>query len=111
MANDLICDDDDIVFIDACYQRLEKHEKTKYKTFLVAMQPGKRKQLPKNSILSQVEYIKSQIRANVEHPYHWLKCIFGLKKLCYRGLYKMLKCYMPLVLEHCCPTIFQNSAS
>lgn len=88
MADDLICDDDDTVFVDAGYQGLEKHEKTKDKTVLVAMRPGKRKQLPKNSILSQIEYLKSQIRAKVEHPFHWLKCIFGLKKLRYRGLYK-----------------------
>ena len=60
----------------------------KDKTVLIAMRPGKRKQLPKDSILSQFEYLKSQIRAKVEHPFHWLKCIFGLKKLRYRGLYK-----------------------
>lgn len=88
MADDLICDDDEIILADAGYHGLEKHQKTKDKTVLVAMQPGKRKQLPQNSIPSQFEYIKSQIRAKVEHPFHWLKCIFGLKKLRYRGLYK-----------------------
>jgi len=88
MADDLIRDDDDTVSVDSGYQGLEKHEKTKDKTVLIAMRPGKRKQLPKDSILSQFEYLKSQIRAKVEHPFHWLKCIFGLKKLRYRGLYK-----------------------
>lgn len=88
MADDLIDDEDDVIFADAGYQGLEKHEKTKNKTVLVAMRPGKRKQLPQNSILSRLEYLKSQIRAKVEHPFHWLKCIFGLTKLRYRGLYK-----------------------
>ena len=88
MADELICDEDDTVFVDAGYQGLEKHEKTKDKAVLVAMRPGKRKQLPKDSALSQIEYLKSQIRAKVEHPFHWLKGIFGLKKLRYRGLYK-----------------------
>ena len=88
MADDLIRDNDDTVLTDAGYQGLEKHEKTKGKAVLVAMRPGKRKLLSKNSILSQIEYLKSQVRAKVEHPFHWLKCIFGLKKLRYRGLYK-----------------------
>ncbi len=88
MADDLIRDNDDTIFTDAGYQGLQKHEKTKDKAVLVALRPSKRKQLPKNSILSKFEYIKSQIRAKVEHPFHWLKCVFGLKKLRYRGLYK-----------------------
>ena len=88
MTDDLICDDDEVILADAGYQGLEKHQKTKDKVVLIAMRPGKRKQLPQNSVPSKFEYIKSQIRAKVEHPFHWLKCIFGLRKLRYRGLYK-----------------------
>lgn len=88
MADELICDDDNAVFVDAGYQGLEKHEKTKDKAVFVAMRPGKRKTLAKDSFLSRFEHLKSQIRAKVEHPFHWLKCVFGLKKLRYRGLYK-----------------------
>lgn len=88
MADDLICDEDDAIFVDAGYQGLEKHEKTQDKAVFVAMRPGKRKTLAKDSRLARFEYLKSQIRAKVEHPFHWLKCVFGLKKLRYRGLYK-----------------------
>lgn len=88
MADELICEDDVAVFADAGYQGLEKHEKTKDKSVLVAMRPGKRKTLSKDSHLSKFEYVKSQIRAKVEHPFHWVKCIMGLKKLRYRGLHK-----------------------
>jgi len=88
MADELICDDDDTVFADAGYQGLEKHEKTEDKAVFVALRPGKRKTLAKDSSLSRLEHLKSQIRAKVEHPFHWLKCVFGLKKLRYRGLHK-----------------------
>ena len=76
MADDLICENDDTVFVDAGYQGLEKHDRTKDKTVLVAMRPGKRKTLAKDSILSRLEYIKSQIRANAEYPFCWFKCEF-----------------------------------
>ena len=88
MADDLIDDEDDVILADAGYQGLEKHDKTKDKTVLVAMRPGIRKTLPKDSITSRFECLKSQIRAKVEHPFHWIKCVFGLRKLRYRGLYK-----------------------
>ena len=57
------------LFADAGYRGLEKHKRTKDKTVLVAMRPGKRKQLPKNSILSQIEYLKSQIRVKIEQRF------------------------------------------
>jgi len=33
---------------------------------------------------------KSRVRARVEHPFRILKCIFGFRKVCYRGLTKNL---------------------
>ncbi|MFN7309255.1 MAG: transposase, partial [bacterium] len=30
----------------------------------------------------------ARVRALVEHPFHWIKNIFGLKKVRYRGLAK-----------------------
>ena len=33
---------------------------------------------------------KSRVRAHVEHPFRVLKCIFGFRKVCYRGIAKNL---------------------
>jgi IS5 family transposase len=33
---------------------------------------------------------KSRVRARVEHPFRVLKCVFGFRKVCYRGLAKNL---------------------
>ena len=46
------------------------------------------------SALSDVEVsknrTKSRVRAHVEHPFRILKCIFGFRKVCYRGIAKNL---------------------
>jgi IS5 family transposase len=55
------------------------------------MRPGKRKNLPDTELghLQEVfEYLKARIRAKVEHPFHIIKNLFGLKKTRYRGLAK-----------------------
>lgn len=54
----------------------------------VAMMPGKRRQLEKSSQAEQDELRKAQVRAKVEHPFHYVKRIFGYQKLRYRGLAK-----------------------
>ena len=33
---------------------------------------------------------KSRVRACVEHPFRVLKCVFGFRKVCYRGIAKNL---------------------
>jgi len=33
---------------------------------------------------------KSRVRAHVEHPFRILKCVFGFRKVCYRGIAKNL---------------------
>ena len=57
----------------------------------VALRPGKRKALPDTPagrIAERIEQCKASIRAKVEHPFHYLKNRFGLKKVRYRGLFK-----------------------
>jgi IS5 family transposase len=58
----------------------------------VAMRPGKRRALDKNSLmgamLDQLEHIKARIRAKVEHPFRVIKRQFGYVKVKYRGLAK-----------------------
>jgi len=68
---------------------IEKHPKAKWH---VAMTPGKRKALDKNTpmgqLQEQLETIKAKIRAKVEHPFHVVKNLFKHKKARYRGLAK-----------------------
>ena len=56
-----------------------------------AMRPGKRRALPDTPlgrILEKIEYYKASVRAKVEHPFHIIKNLLGLKKVRYRGLAK-----------------------
>ena len=58
----------------------------------VAMRPGKRRALNKQTKLGQmldsVEKVKAGIRARVEHPFRVIKRQFGHVKVRYRGLTK-----------------------
>jgi hypothetical protein len=37
-----------------------------------------------------IDSTKSRVRAYVEHPFRILKCVFGFRKVCYRGIAKNL---------------------
>ena len=92
-AHALLHGDENIVFADAGYQGVEKREENQDKAidWQVAMRPGKRRALPDTllgQLTEQIEKAKASIRAKVEHPFHWIKNIFGLKKVRYRGLAK-----------------------
>ena len=55
------------------------------------MRPGKRRALPDTAwgqMLEKIEKIKASIRAKVEHPFHVIKNLLGLKKVRYHGLAK-----------------------
>jgi IS5 family transposase len=52
------------------------------------MRPGKRRQLPESGAEAQAETVKAQVRAKVEHPFHYIKRVFGYDKVRYRGLEK-----------------------
>ena len=54
----------------------------------VAMQPGKRRKLEPGSSDDRHEKVKSSMRAKVEHPFRYVKCVFGYGKVRYRGLHK-----------------------
>ena len=51
----------------------------------MAMRPGTRRLLAKNSDAGKVEFRKAQIRAKAEHPFRYIKHMFGYDKVCYRG--------------------------
>ena len=52
------------------------------------MRPGKRKALPKTAmgrLIDKIEQLKASVRAKVEHPFHIVKNLFGMKKVRYNG--------------------------
>lgn len=54
----------------------------------IAVKPSKRKRLPGQDKIKAVEKIKAQVRAKVEHPFRYIKRVFGYSKVRYRGLAK-----------------------
>jgi IS5 family transposase len=81
-----------IVFADAGYQGAMKRQEATGVEWQVAMRPGKRraldKQTPWGQLRDQAEKIKASIRAKVEHPFRVIKCQFGFTKVRYKGLAK-----------------------
>lgn len=90
VAGNLLHGKEKNVWGDAGYQGIEKrpeHQKRKVDWF-VAMRPGKRAQLPAQSLLAQAEKAKASTRAKVEHSFRYIKRVFGYDKVRYRGLSK-----------------------
>lgn len=92
-AHALLHGEEKVAFDDAGYQGVEKREENRDSDvrWEVAMRPGKRRALPKTAIgrlQDRIERIKASIRAKVEHPFHIVKNLFGMKKVRYRGLAK-----------------------
>lgn len=93
VAHELLHGEEKLVFGDAGYQGVEKRDAQKKVNarWHVAMRPGKRRALPNNPmgrILEKLEQLKASVRAKVEHPFHIIKNLFGLRKVRYRGLAK-----------------------
>jgi len=93
-AHALVHGEENHVLADAGYQGVDKRAETQDidVNWLVAMRPGKRKTLDKNTslgaILDQLEQAKARMRAKVEHPFRVIKRQFGHVKVRYRGLAK-----------------------
>ncbi|WP_444893203.1 IS5 family transposase [Microbulbifer sp. TRSA001] len=75
---------------DSGYIGAEKREELKEREadWYIAMKPSKLKTLPGRDALGKAEKIKAQIRAKVEHPFRYIKRVFGYDKARYRGLLK-----------------------
>lgn len=78
------------VWGDSGYQGIEKRaeHKDRQVNWLVAMRPGKRALLPASNPVAQAEKAKAKVRAKVEHPFRYMKLMFGYGKVRYRGLAK-----------------------
>ena len=93
-ASALVHGEETDVFADAGYQGVAKREEVQgiEANWHVAMRPGKRRALDKESpmgaVLDQLEHVKARIRAKVELPFRVIKRQFGHVKVRYRGLAK-----------------------
>ena len=93
-ASALVHGEETDVFADAGYQGVAKREEVQGidANWHVAMRPGKRRALDKDSpmgaVLEKLEHVKARIRAKVEHPFRVIKRQFGHVKVRYRGLAK-----------------------
>ena len=75
---------------DAGYQGVHRREEHSGSciNWLIAMKPGARRRLPAGSKEALAERAMAQVRARVEHPFRYLKDVFGYRKVRYRGLGK-----------------------
>jgi IS5 family transposase len=92
-AHALLHGEERLALGDAGYRGVDKRPENQGQAvqWEVALRPGQRRALPKNRAGRQaerIEQLKARVRALVEHPFHWIKNIFGLKKVRYRGLAK-----------------------
>ena len=93
-ASQLVHGEEADVFADAGYQGVAKREEVQDipANWHVAMRPGKRRALDKDTpmgdVLDKLEHVKASIRAKVEHPFRVIKRQFGHVKVRYRGLAK-----------------------
>ena len=78
------------VWCDAGYQGVDKRAENRESgvEWLVAMKPGRRRQLEPGSGKALEEKRKASVRAKVEHPFLYVKRRFGYARVRYRGLAK-----------------------
>jgi IS5 family transposase len=77
------------VYGDAGYRGIHKrkeHQNRQGVAWHIALRPSQRKVLDPESNLAETH--KARIRAKVEHPFRYIKQIFGYAKVRYRGLHK-----------------------
>ena len=87
--------EEDFVYADAGYIGIEKREEAQQKfpavNWLVAKRRGSILKmadgLEKEAVIAE-EYAKAAVRSLVEHPFHFIKNLFGYRKTRYRGLVK-----------------------
>ena len=90
VVDQLLHGEEERVFGDSGYRGIEDHlaqKKRKAKHFLAAG-PSKRKAMDPDSPEAHAEKLKASMRAKVEHPFFYIKRMFGYAKVRYRGLAK-----------------------
>ena len=86
----LLHGEEECVWADAGYQGVDKRDEHEDRAvdWLIALRPGKRRQLNPRSVEGRAEKAKASVRAKVEHPFRYVKRMFGYDKVRYRGLAK-----------------------
>jgi len=89
VAGELLHGDEHRSWGNAGYQGIEQREEHPERrvAWWIAMRP-KRKALGRRSAKARLERFRAQMRAKVEHPFHYVKQVFGHAKVRYRGLAK-----------------------
>ena len=96
VASKLIREDDEVVYGDSGYLGLEKREEIVSDEHLSAIdyrinrRPSSLQKVSDSSIDWDrvIEHAKSSVRCKVEHPFRFIKCLFGYRKVAYKGLAK-----------------------
>ena len=96
VTSKLIREDDDVVYGDSGYLGIEKREEIVSDEHLASInyricrRPSSLQKVSGNSIDWDrvIERAKSSIRCKVEHPFRTVKCLFGYRKVAYKGLAK-----------------------
>jgi len=89
VADRLLHGDEKRVFGDAGYRGIMKrpeHVHRKATEWFIASRPGERHS--HSELKAEAERIKASVRAKVEHPFRYIKRVFGYDKVRYRGLTK-----------------------
>ena len=98
-AHNLVREDDDVVYGDAGYVGIEKRDEITSDEHLnginwrIGKRPGNIKKMRRNLNKwcdAREEYLKAKTRCKVEHVFQIMKCIFGFRKVCYKGIEKNL---------------------
>jgi IS5 family transposase len=89
-ADQLLHGEESRVWGDAGYRGIEKRDEHRDREvdWHIALRPGLRKELVEGSNLAELETLKASVRAKVEHPFRYIKRVFGYSKVRYRGLTK-----------------------
>ena len=96
VASKLIREDDEVVYGDSGYLGLEKREEIVSDEHLSSIEyrinrrPSSLQKVSDSSIDWDrvIEHAKSSVRCKVEHPFRIIKCLFGYRKVAYKGLAK-----------------------
>jgi len=89
-AGKLLHGGESAVWADSGYRGIEKRDdhRDRRVAWYIGMRPGRRRQLPDGSAEEKHERVKASMRAKVEHPFFYVKRMFGYSKVRYRGLKK-----------------------
>ncbi len=90
VAPDLLHGDESAVWADAGYRGAEKRSEHADRAveWNIGLRPGQRRKLEPGGADDKHERCKASMRAKVEHPFLYVKRIFGYSKVRYRGLHK-----------------------